>query len=144
MNNKIATLGFALAIGTLAMGVSGVALAQKALTAPQVQSKLTEQGYTKVNDVKFKDGMWHADAKSANGDHVNLRIDAKTGQVYPDEQVSKLSKQDVHAALETQGYTDVHDVKFDDGVWKAKAHNKSGNKVKLKVDGNTGKVIATD
>lgn len=143
MNNKIVTVGFALAIGALSM-TSGVAMAQTALTAPQVQSKLTEQGYTKVKDVKFKDGMWRAEAKSANGDHVNVRIDAKTGQVYPDEQVSKLSKQDVRAALETQGYTDVHDVDFDDGVWSAKAHNKSGNKVKLKVDGDTGKVIATD
>ncbi|MEP7186461.1 MAG: PepSY domain-containing protein [Rhodanobacter sp.] len=43
-----------------------------------------------------------------------------------------------------KGYTDVHDVGFNDGVWPAKAHNKSGNKVKLQVDGNTGKVIATD
>jgi uncharacterized membrane protein YkoI len=144
MNNKVVTLGFALAMGTLSMGVSGVALAQKALTAPQVQAKLTEQGYTKVHDVEFKEGMWRADAKSANGKHVNVRIDAKTGQVYPDEQVSKLSEQDVRAALETQGYTDVHDVDFDNGVWKAKAHNQSGKRVKLKVDSSTGKVIATD
>ena len=144
MNNKIVALGFALAIGTLSMGFSSVALAQKALTAPQVQAKLTEQGYTKVKDVEFKDGMWHAAAKSADGKHVNVRIDAKTGQVYPDEQVSKLSEQDVRAALETQGYTDVHDVDFNGGVWKAKAHNQSGNKVKLKVDSSTGRVIATD
>ncbi len=144
MNNKIVTLGFALAIGTLSMGVSGVAQAQKALTAPQVQSKLTAQGYTKIDDVKFNDGMWHAEAKSANGNHVNLRIDARTGKVYPDEQVSNLSEQDVRAALETQGYTDVHDVDFDDGVWKAKADNPSGNKVKLKVDSSSGQVIATD
>lgn len=144
MKNHIGTLGFALAMGALSLGVSGIAVAQKALTAPQVQAKLTEQGYTKVNDVKFKDGMWHADARSANGDRVDLRIDAKTGRVYPDEQVSKLSEQDVRAALETQGYTDVHDVDFDDGVWNAKADNRSGNKVVLKVDSSTGKIIAID
>lgn len=144
MKNRIGTLSFALALGAISLGVSGLAMAQKAMTAPQVQAKLTEQGYTRIDDVKFKDGMWRADAKSANGAHVNLRIDARTGQVYPDQQVSTLSEQDVRAALETQGYTRVHDVDFDDGVWKAKAHNKSGKKVKLKVDGNTGKVIATD
>ncbi|MEP7186462.1 MAG: PepSY domain-containing protein [Rhodanobacter sp.] len=96
------TAGFSLAIGTLSM-TSGCAMAQATLTAPQVQSKLTEQAYTKINDVKFKDGMWRAEAKSASGDHINVRIDAKTGQVSPDKQVSKLSKQDVRAALETQG-----------------------------------------
>jgi uncharacterized membrane protein YkoI len=142
MKNKITTLTFALALGTLSL--SGIAMAQQAMTEPQVHSKLTEQGYTKVHELKFKDGMWRAEAKSANGDKVDLRIDAKTGQVYPDKQVSKLSKQDVRASLESQGYTHVHDVDFSDGMWKAKADNPSGNSVKLTVDAGTGKVIGTD
>ncbi len=142
MKNKITTLTFALALGTLSL--SGIAMAQQAMTEPQVHSKLTAQGYTKVHELKFKDGMWRAEAKSANGDKVDLRIDAKSGQVYPDEQVSKLSEQDVRASLESQGYTHVHDVDFDDGMWKAKAHNPAGNSVKLAVDASTGKVIGTD
>jgi hypothetical protein len=88
--------------------------------------------------------MWHAEAKSASGNHVKLRIDATTGKAYPDQQVSNLSEQDVRAALKTRGYTDVHDVDFDDGVWTAKAHHSSGNMVKLKVDSTNGKIIATD
>lgn len=144
MKSTIPTLVFALAVGVLSLGTNSAAMAQQALTEPQVHSKLTEQGYTKVHDLKFKDGMWHAEAKSANGDHVDVRIDASTGKVYPDEQVSTLSKHDVEAALETQGYTHVHDVDFDDGVWKAKADNAAGNKVKLRIDANTGKVIGTD
>ena len=143
MNNRITTLNAALALGLLSLGAIGIASAQT-VTEPQVQAKLTEQGYTKVHDLKFKDGMWHADAKSANGKHVDVRIDAKTGQVYPDKQVSKLSERDVRASLETQGYTKVHDVDFDDGVWKAKARNPSGNKVELRVDASTGKVIGSD
>ena len=144
MTNKLTSLTFTLALGTLALGVSAAAAAQQAMTEPQVQSQLTAQGYTKVHDLKFKNGMWHAEAKSANGDRVDLRIDAKTGQVYPDKQVSQLSKQDVRASLETQGYTHVHDVEFEDGMWKAKADNPAGNRVKLRVDASTGKVIATD
>jgi uncharacterized membrane protein YkoI len=144
MKNKITSLTFALALGTLSLGASGIAMAQQAMTEPQVQGKLTEQGYTKVHDLEFTDGMWHAKAKSANGDRVHLRIDAKTGQVYPDEQVSKLSEQDVRASLEAQGYTHVHDVDFDDGIWKAKADNPAGNGVKLKVDAHSGKVVGTD
>jgi uncharacterized membrane protein YkoI len=139
MKNRISMLALA-----FALGASSVAMAQQAMTQPQVETRLTEQGYTHVNDLKFKDGMWQADAKSGNGKSVKLRIDAKTGQVYPDKQVSKLSKHDVHAALATQGYTDVHDVKFDDGIWKAKAKNSEGHSVKLKVDADSGKVIGSE
>lgn len=141
--NKISALTCALTFGALSL--HGIAMAQQqAMTEPQVQSELTAQGYTKIHELKFKDGMWRTEARSANGDRVDLRIDAKTGQVYPDKLISKLSKQDVRAALEAQGYTHVHDVDFDDGIWKAKAHNPSGNSVKLKIDADTGKVIGTD
>lgn len=132
----------ALAFG-LGLGVSAAALAQS-MTAPQVQAKLTEQGYTKIHDVEFKDGMWHADAKSADGNDVDVRIDPATGKVYPEDEVSKLSEADVRASLSTQGYTDVHDVDFDDGVWKAKAKNAAGNKVELRLDPSNGQVIGKD
>ncbi len=144
MTNKLTSLTLALALGTLAQGVSGIALAQQALTEPQVHDKLTAEGYTKVHDLKFKQGMWYTKAKSANGDRVDLRIDAKSGEIYPDEQVSRLSEQDVRAALGTQGYTHVHDLDFRDGMWEAKADNASGNHVRLKVDPHSGKVIGID
>lgn len=143
MKNTMATLGFTMAMGALSLGTCGIAQAQQALTEPQVQSRLTDQGYTRVHDLKFKDGMWRAEAKSANGKHVDVRIDASSGNVYPEEQVSNLNKRDVEAALETQGYTHVHDVDFDDGLWKAKARNPAGKKVRLQVDPGTGKVIAS-
>jgi len=144
MKNPIATLTATLTMGALSLGASSAAMAQQALTEPQVRSELTEQGYTKVHDLKFKDGMWRAEAKSANGKHVDVRIDASTGKVYPARQVSTLSRHDVEAALETQGYTRVHDVDYDDGIWKAKAENPAGHKVKLRIDAGTGKVIGID
>jgi len=138
-NSKTISLTFA-----LVLGASGIAMAQQALTSPQVQGKLTEQGYTKIHDLKFKDGMWRAEARSADGNRMDVRIDAKTGQIYPEDRASQLSRQDVRATLATQGYTHVHDVDFEDGIWKAKARNASGNKVKLKLDAKTGQVIGTD
>jgi len=144
MKMKTATLSLAFALGTLSLGVAGVAMAQQAMTEPQVHGRLTEQGYTKVHDLKFKDGMWRAKAKSADGERVTIRIDAGTGQIYPDKQVSRLNKDDVKAALESQGYTEIHDVEFKDGLWKAKAENPAGNDVKLKVDASTGKVIGIE
>ena len=68
---KIAAASLAFTFG---LGVSAAALAQS-MTAPQVQAKLTAQGYTKIHDLEFKDGMWHADAKSADGNDVDVRID---------------------------------------------------------------------
>jgi N-formylglutamate amidohydrolase len=82
--------------------------------------------------------------RSANGKHVDIRIDAKTGQVYPDAQVSRLSERDVRAALETQGYTHVHDVDYKGGMWSAKAENAAGHHVRLKIDASTGKVVGTE
>ncbi|HEV7776765.1 MAG TPA: PepSY domain-containing protein [Luteibacter sp.] len=134
-------------IFALALGASGVVAAQEqaAMTEPQVQAKLTDQGYTKVHDLKFKNGMWEAQARSANGKSVDLRIDPKSGQVYPDSnKVSRMSEKDVRAALAAQGYTHVHDVDFDDGMWKAKAENPSGNDVKLKLDPQSGKVVGVE
>ncbi|HEV2539732.1 MAG TPA: PepSY domain-containing protein [Frateuria sp.] len=137
---KLATT-FALA---LALGASGVVLAQQSMTEARVRETLIHQGYTKIDDVKFDDGLWHAKARSADGSHVKLRIDPKTGQVYPDKEVSHLSEDDVRAALATQGYTHVHDVDFDDGLWKAKAHDKNDHRVKVTVDPSSGRVIDSD
>jgi len=109
-----------------------------------VRARLTAQGYTDVHDLKFKDGMWKAEADSADGNDLDVRIDASTGQIYPDAEVSNLSKHDVEAALSTQGYTDVHDVDFDEGIWKAKADNPAGKKVKLRIDPHSGKVIGIE
>jgi N-formylglutamate amidohydrolase len=144
MKNKITPMIFALTLGTLSLGISNAAIAQQAMTEPQVQTTLTQQGYTKVHDLKFRDGMWYAHARSANGTGVDVRIDARTGQVYPDKQVSQLSERDVRASLETQGYTHVHDVDYKNGIWNAKAKNPAGNRVELKVDASSGKVIGTD
>ncbi|HEY9132913.1 MAG TPA: PepSY domain-containing protein [Dyella sp.] len=136
---KIAPLTFA-----LALGVAGIAVAQDALTERQVRIQLEQQGYTKVHDVKFRDGMWRAYARSGDGTKVTVRVDPKTGQAFPDEQVSRLSERDVRAALSTEGYTHVHDVDYRDGMWRAKAENSAGKDVRLQIDAETGRVVGTD
>jgi hypothetical protein len=139
MKKLATTLALAFALGT-----SGMVLAQQAMTEAQVRETLIHQGYTKIDDVKFDDGLWHAKARSADGSRVKLRIDPKTGEVYPNKEVSRLSEDDVRAALATQGYTRVHDVDFDDGVWKAKARDKNDHRVKVTVDPSSGRVIDSD
>lgn len=127
----------------LAMAVN-LAWAQDAMTSTQVRAKLEAQGYTSVNDVKFEDGMWKADARSANGNRVDVRLDATTGEVYPDEQVANLSEADVRARLAAAGYTNVHDVDYEDGIWNAEAEDPTGKDVELKIDPKSGKVIGKE
>ncbi|WP_313232819.1 PepSY domain-containing protein [Stenotrophomonas acidaminiphila] len=142
MNDR--PLQTALLAAALALAGSGAAHAQDALTAPQVRAQLEAQGYTKVKDLEFKDGMWKADATSANGKHVDVRLDPRTGKVYPDKAVSPLGEADIRAQLATAGYSGVHDVKLDDGLWQAKGTTAAGEKVKVRLDPATGEVIALE
>ena len=107
-------------------------------------AKREAQGYTKVEDLEFKDGMWKADATSANGKRVDVRLDPRTGNVYPDKPVSALGEADIRAQLSAAGYSGVHDVKLDDGLWKAKGTTAAGEKVKVRLDPTTGEVIALE
>lgn len=137
---RLAALTLALACVT----ATGAVLAQEALTEAQIRAQLTEQGYTKVNDVKFSDGVWKADARSADGNRMEVRVDPKTGKVYPNTGVANMTEPDVRAALATQGYTNVHDVDFEDGIWNAEADDPAGKDVEIKIDPANGKVIGKE
>jgi uncharacterized membrane protein YkoI len=134
-------LGLALAA---ALSSSAYASEGTALTEAQVKVTLEVQGYSRINDLKFKDGVWKADARSADGNRVDVRLDPRTGQVFPDEQVANLSEADVKAKLSAQGYTDIHDVSFRNGIWNAKADNANGVEMALRLDPATGDVIGAD
>ena len=138
MKRKSQVLGLVLA------GLSGAALAQAGLTQAQVRAQLEAQGYTNVNDLKFEDGVWKADARSADGNRVDVRIDAATGEVFPDEMVANLTEADVRARLAAAGYTNVHDVDYEDGIWNAEADDPAGKDVELKIDPKTGNVIGKE
>jgi len=131
----------------MALGYSGMAMAQDqqpALTESQIVTQLGQQGYTDVHDVDFKDGVWTARARSGDGSRVKLRVDPTTGVAYPDKQVSRINEKDIRAILSSQGYTHVHDVDFDHGVWTAKARNSAGVRVSLQLDADSGRIIGTN
>ena len=131
----------------VSMAVAGGAAAQQAddaMTAPQIRASLESQGYTNVNDVEFDDGVWKADARSADGQRVELRIDPATGKVYPEDAVAQLGEADVRAKLSAAGYSNIHDVEFDDGMWTAEADDANGRELKLTLDPDTGKVVGKD
>jgi hypothetical protein len=65
-----------------------------------------------------------------------------TGKVYEADAPSRLNKDEIKAKLTAQGYQDVDDVDFDDGLWSADAKDPQGKKVDLLVDPNDGSVVA--
>ena len=46
----------------------------------------------------------------------------------------------VRAALTEGGYTDIHDVEFKDGVWKADVTDANGTKIDVRLDAATGRI----
>ena len=157
MNIRNSILSLAVSIGLTA--VAGGAFAQDAsaakvtppassqasdpMTEVQVRSLLASQGYTGINDVEFKEGTWTADAKSADGNHVELKIDAATRNIYSDDEVATIGKDQIIIKVQAAGYTNVHDVEMEDGVWKAEANDSKGNDVELKLDPNDGHIIGS-
>ncbi|HYM86181.1 MAG TPA: PepSY domain-containing protein [Pseudoxanthomonas sp.] len=128
-----------------ALVVAGVAGARSpsadALTEPQVRALLTEKGYTRIDDLDFENGAWETDATSADGNRVDVRIDPASQRIYAEAMVSALSEDDVKAKLTAAGYSKVHDVDFDDGLWKAEAERADGNDVEIHLDPKDGRVL---
>ena len=113
------------------------------LTEPQVRELLTKQGYTRIDDLEFEDGIWETDATSADGNRIDLRVDA-SGKVYAEDVVSNLTAEDVKAKVTAAGYSKVHDVDYDDGVWKAEAERNDGKNIEVRVDARDGRILAVE
>ena len=111
------------------------------LTEPQVRAILAENGFTRIDDLDFEDGMWETDATSANGKRVDVRVNPITGDILAEKLVSTLSEADIKAKLAAAGYSKIHDVDFDDGMWKAEAEESDGNDVEIHLDANTGQIV---
>ncbi|MET0288078.1 MAG: PepSY domain-containing protein [Pseudoxanthomonas sp.] len=128
----------------MALSVSAVAqqsAAATSLTEPQVRDLLTKAGYTQIDDLDFEDGMWETDATSGDRKRVDVRVDPANGQVHAEALVSQLSENDIKAKLATAGYSNVHDVDFDDGLWKAEAERADGKDVEIHLAANDGRIL---
>lgn len=114
-----------------------------ALTEADVRALLANQGYSEVNDVEFKEGVWTADGKSADGNHVEVKVD-NTGKIVPDVAVATISKDQIIIKAQYAGYKNVHDVEFEGGVWKVEAETAEGIDVELKMDPNDGHIMGSE
>ncbi|MCD9098330.1 PepSY domain-containing protein [Luteimonas fraxinea] len=46
-----------------------------------IRAKLTAEGFTRIEDVKFDDGMWEAEADNAQGQRMDLKLDPEDGRI---------------------------------------------------------------
>ncbi len=113
-----------------------------ALTQDAIESAVANAGYKEVEGMKFVDGVWRTKARGGNTKWVKLAIAPVSGKVYSADAPSKLNKDEVSAKLAGVGYQNVDDVKFDSGLWSAKAKTPHGDDVALLVDPDNGSVVA--
>ncbi|MEE7545820.1 PepSY domain-containing protein [Xanthomonas sp. Kuri4-1] len=140
---KTTLVGALLAAGALSTAQAQIQKPNgEAMTAAQVEAMLTAKGFKNIHDVKFDDGLWEADAKSGDGKELDLRVDPVSGRIYGDQKASRLSKADIEAALSSNGYSKVRDLKFENGLWSAKAQQASGQEIQVHVDPNDGLVVS--
>jgi uncharacterized membrane protein YkoI len=114
------------------------------MTEADVRALLTANGFSEINDVHFVDGTWTADGKSADGNHVEVRVDSATRKIIPDDEVATISKDMIIVKMQDAGYTNVHDVEFEDGVWKAEAQDSAGKDVEVRLDPNDGHILGSE
>lgn len=127
MNSKHAALALALALSW-----SGLAFGAGVHSDADVHTVLLDQGYKDITNVQEDNRTWTADA-TARGNTIKVRINANTGQVYPDAANAKSQPQIVEA-ITAAGYTHVSQLKFYGGVWTARATNATGKDAEINID----------
>ena len=141
--NQLLAFALSLAFAGGAFAQAAPANTGSALTEADVRALLANQGYSEVNDVEFKEGVWTADGKSADGNHVEVKVD-NTGKIVPDANVATITKDQIIIKAQEAGYTNVHDVEFEGGVWKVEAENSAGVDVELKMDPDDGHIMGSE
>lgn len=114
-----------------------------ALPQDQIMQNIAAAGYRNVEDLQFRNGVWVAKARDGAGDSMKILIAPVSGHVYAADEPSRLDKDAIESRLTAQGYQDVDDLDFDDGIWRAEARSPDGQSVDLLIDPTDGSVIAS-
>lgn len=114
-----------------------------ALPQDQIMQNIAAAGYRNVEDLQFRNGVWVAKARDGAGDSMKILIAPVSGHVYAADEPSRLDKDAIESRLTAQGYQDVDDLDFDDGIWRAEARSPDGQNVDLLIDPTDGSVIAS-
>jgi len=132
----------AIAVG---LALAGAAYAAPVTDAAAVRAALQSAGYAEVRDIDREEGYWEAEVRGADGRWHDVHVVAESGHVLdPAGGGSWLTAQDVRSLLEQAGYSDVHDLDRDGGLWEVDATSPDGVHVDLVVAGDDGSIIASE
>lgn len=108
----------------------------------QALAALKAAGHAEVRELEYDDGLWEAEVRRANGRWGEVAVDAATGEVFDAMSPRQLIElRDVLAAIETAGYTRVHDLDRDGALWDAEAWGADGQRYELRVSGYDGRIL---
>ena len=134
-----------LALALLLTLSAGTVAAQAVAGPADVTARLNAAGYTEIRDVEFDGGLWEAEVRAADGRWHDVAIDAASGDVLDDHSPRPLlTAVQAEAALTAAGYTAVTDLDLDDAIWEADATDSTGQRVELRLNGYTGKVLSSE
>lgn len=125
----------------------GYAMAQTnsgQMTTTEIMQAVEQAGYTDIRDVEFDGGLWEVEATGTDGRRVDLQIDPRTGEVLDPNAAPALTAADIASRLQSQGYSNVRDIEFDDGRYEVEATNSAGQNVDLKVHPRDGSILGEE
>jgi hypothetical protein len=114
-----------------------------ALGQDVIMQNIAAAGYRDVEDLDFRNGLWVGTARDGAGNSVKIMVAPVSGRVYVANEPSRLDKEEIEARLTAQGYENIDDLDFDDGIWRAEARDSTGQDVDLIIDPTDGTVIAS-
>ncbi|KRG37912.1 hypothetical protein ARC78_02190 [Stenotrophomonas pictorum JCM 9942] len=144
LTTSLLVAAFGAAVPAYAQSASSdPAAGSNGLTQREVRTLLEEQGYRDIKQIQFDDGLWEAHAVSGNGKRLEVKVDPLRGRIYPEDgtAVSRMNKDEIHASLSAQGFSNIRDLKFKDSLWHAEADNSNGRKVELRIDPEDGTIV---
>ena len=108
-----------------------------------IQQLLNAAGYADVREIEFSDGLWEAEARTANARWQEVYIEPSSGAILRPTD-SSLPLAEIAARLEAAGYRQIHDLERDGGIWEAEATNASGERVELRLASTDGRILHSE
>jgi hypothetical protein len=102
---------------------------------------LESHGYVVVNKIDYSDNVYHVKAINNRGQDVKADINPRSGKITKTSaDKEKLTMSDAAQKINQSGYHNIYFMEASGRKYKAKALDKTGDKVSLDVDGNSGKI----
>lgn len=105
-----------------------------------ILQKLSEEGYTKIQDIELEDGVLSVEGANKEGAQFKLELNPETGEITKKKVLEqpKISIIEVVKKFETDGKLTIVEVEFDEGMYKVKAMTPDKKEKEFHVDPQTG------